>query len=69
MTTGEFLCFGPCWACKSTMAFDPEKVPSILVNGENEPLCARCVGRANKLREGSTFPPIVPLPGAWGPGT
>lgn len=67
--TGVFTCLGPCWACKKTMVFDPELVPSIVVEGQAEPLCARCVERANRLRKDTDFPPIVPLPGAWGPGT
>lgn len=58
---------GPCWSCGRIFSFSPTKVPSIVVDGVREPLCASCVDRANRLRPAEGLDPIVPLPGAYEP--
>lgn len=63
--TGVLWAVGPCWSCGAYFGFDPDKVPSIVVEGEREQLCRRCVDRANELRRGNGHPMIVPLPGAY----
>lgn len=68
MTEGGWLAIGPCWSCKQRMTFDPDRVPSIVVDGIRQPLCRRCVDHANALRRHTGMPPIVPLRGAWGDG-
>jgi len=63
--SGTFA-LGPCWACGNLFAFNPELVPSIVVDEVRQPLCLDCVGRANALRREQGQPVIVPLPGAYG---
>lgn len=67
MSEGYILAFGNCWACQNTFAFDPDRVPSIVVDGKREPLCRHCVKRANKIRKAAGAPLIVVLPDAYGP--
>jgi len=64
---GGIIAFGPCWGCGALFAFNAERVPSIVVDGERYPLCRDCVNHANELREVSGAPLIVPLPGAYDP--
>ena len=56
---------GPCYSCERLFGFDPDRVPSIVVEGQREPLCRTCVDRANMLRRGNGNPLIVPLSGAY----
>jgi hypothetical protein len=66
---GYIMAIGPCFGCRYLFAYDPDRVPSIVVNGEREPICRNCVERANPLRIKNGLDPIVPLPGAYGDGT
>lgn len=63
--TGYMAATGPCWSCKRLFTFDPDKVPSIVVEGVKQPLCRSCVDRANALRKENGNPLIHPLPGAY----
>ena len=58
---------GPCFSCGRIFTFSAERVPSIVVNGEREPVCAYCVERANPGRIRNGLDPIIPLPGAYEP--
>jgi hypothetical protein len=58
---------GQCIGCGRMFTFNAERVPSIVVNGEREPVCANCVVHYNSIRERNGLPPIVPLPGAYEP--
>jgi hypothetical protein len=62
---GYAVAVGPCFGCKRTFAFDPDKVPSIPINGEREPICRHCVTRVNPQRKRNGLPPIHVLPGAY----
>ena len=62
---GYMTAMGGCYGCKQLFSFNPERVPSITVNGSKEPICAECVKRVNPLRAANGLPPIVPLPGAY----
>lgn len=64
---GAFLAVAPCYACGLLFSFDPDRVPSLVVDGRREPLCMDCVARANELRRESGEALIYPLPGAYGP--
>ena len=44
--------------------FNPDRVPSITVNGSREPICLNCVEVANPKRIANGLEPIRPLPGA-----
>lgn len=59
------IVYGPCWSCHRMFTFSAERVPSLLVDGEREPLCRSCVERANVLRADKGLEPIVVLPGAY----
>jgi hypothetical protein len=46
-------------------SFNPNKVPSIRLDGERRPFCRACVAHLNTIRVAKDLPPIVPLPGAY----
>jgi hypothetical protein len=58
---------GECWACHRMFTFSAERVPSIVVDGVREPVCADCVALANEQRKRLGNPLIVVLPGAYEP--
>ena len=47
---GYMTCMGPCAACNKIFAFNPYRVPSMLINGVKEPICRECVERYNEMR-------------------
>jgi hypothetical protein len=59
------LAYGACFGCKRIFAFNPVRVPSIIVNGSKEPVCENCVRIANPRRIANGLPPIMPLPDAY----
>jgi hypothetical protein len=59
------MAIGPCWACGWSFAFDPDLVPSIVVEGVRRQICRNCVARANELRRHNGNPLIEVLPGAY----
>lgn len=65
--SGYMFAMGTCVACKQVFAFDPDRVPSIRIDGQKEPVCRGCIERANPKRIANGLDPIVPLPGAYGP--
>lgn len=58
--------FGNCVVCHRMFAFNPERVPSVRVNGSREPVCRTCIERANPLRVAKGLPAIEILPNAYG---
>jgi hypothetical protein len=64
---GYLYVLGECFSCHRLFTFSAERVPSIVVDGQREPVCADCVERANPERIANGLPPIVPLPGAYEP--
>jgi len=67
MTGGYVFAFGPCLGCKQPFGFNPHRVPSIVVDGEREPICRECVARVNPQRRANGLPEIVPYPDAYEP--
>lgn len=63
--TGYVSAYGPCISCGHPFWFDPERVPSIRVRGEREPVCRHCIERANPERIKKGLPPIIIQPGAY----
>jgi hypothetical protein len=59
--------FGYCYGCKRPFSFNADRVPSIRVNGEREPVCGECVARINAKRKEIGLDPLAVLPGAYGP--
>ncbi len=61
-----FVCaIAPCFGCKLPFSFNPHLVPSIVVNGERQPVCEDCVRNANPRRISNGLEPIVILAGAY----
>lgn len=57
---------GGCAACGRVITFNPDRVPSIRVNGRREPLCPACFARWNEIhRVSKGLPPVEPDPLAW----
>jgi len=48
---GYVLMFGCCINCGRQFIFNPNKVPSVRVNGVREPVCRSCVEWANGERK------------------
>lgn len=80
--SGYVFAFGSCWSCGRPFTFDPDRVPSIPVDSvthlppdlggdatraQREPICERCIERANVKRKANGLDPIVVLPGAYAP--
>jgi len=40
---------GHCVACETQLTFNPDRVPSLRVNGVREPLCRGCHAEWNKI--------------------
>ena len=58
---------GSCVACGRTITFNPERVPSLRVNGSREPLCPGCHARWNLIhRTSKGLAPVEAHPEAWG---
>lgn len=64
---GYMLAMGDCFGCKQVFSFNPELVPSVVVNGKREPICRNCVARVNPRRVANGLEPITILPGAYDP--
>lgn len=62
---GAYFAMSPCFGCKAIFSYNPDLVPSVVVKGRREPICADCVKAANPLREKNGLEPIVVLPGAY----
>ena len=62
---GYYCAIGPCAGCKRLFSFNPLRVPSVVIEGTREPICAECVERANPLRAENGLEPIAVLPGAY----
>ena len=56
---------GSCIACGQPFFFNPDRVPSIVLNGQREPVCRDCVERANPLRKTKGLEAIRILRGAY----
>lgn len=47
---GYMLAYGECVNCRRMFSFNPDRVPSVRVNGSREPVCLGCVEAANPER-------------------
>lgn len=48
---GYAIGMGTCYGCGQTFSFNPNKVPSLRVDGVREPVCQVCMTKINILRE------------------
>lgn len=55
---GFMLVTSHCYGCKQLFSYNPNKVPSIRINGEREPVCRSCIERANPERIKNGLDPI-----------
>lgn len=63
---GFMFVIGECVACHCALSFNPEKVPSLRVNGQKEPLCVQCFNRWNEIhRVSKGLEPVALQPGAY----
>ena len=63
--TGYVMAFGRCCGCDLPMTFHPNKVPSLRVNGEREPVCRACMDALNADLEQNGLPPHAIDPEAY----
>jgi len=59
------VAFGACICCGQLFSFNPDRVPSVIVRGEREPVCEDCMRAANKLRISRGERPHEILVGAY----
>lgn len=64
---GFYYCIGRCVACGQVFMFNPDRVPSIRIDGVRREACRDCVDVANAKRERLGLPPHAILPGAYQP--
>jgi hypothetical protein len=62
---GYMIGMAPCFGCHTPFAFNPDRVPSVVVNGVREPVCRTCVDVVNPIRIKNGLEPFRPLPGAY----
>lgn len=81
MSEGVLIALGRCWACKRSLVFDPDRVPSVPIDPETntppdlggdasrsvlQPVCRECCELANADRiRRGRHDLIVILPGAY----
>lgn len=65
--SGYMFAFSACFGCKRPFSYNPERVPSVVVDGVREPICQECVTRVNPLRLAKGLEPIAVLSGAYEP--
>jgi hypothetical protein len=50
------MMYSVCCACKKIIGFNPNKVPSLMINGSREPICRECAERWNQIHPESARP-------------
>ena len=64
---GFVLCHAACAGCGRLFTFNPNKVPSIVIDGKREPVCKSCIDAANPKRIAMGYAPFVIQPDAYEP--
>jgi hypothetical protein len=54
-----------CIGCGQTFCYNPDKVPSLRVEGIRQPVCRNCIEEANPIRIANGLEPIAIQPGAY----
>ena len=65
--TGYAIALAPCIGCGRVFGFNPHRVPSVVINGEREPICRDCVQRVNPTRVANGLEPIRIFPDSYEP--
>ena len=55
------LVFGACCACGQRIHFNPDRVPSLRIDGVRQPLCFGCAERWNAIHRTAKGLPPVPI--------
>jgi hypothetical protein len=64
---GWMVAISACYGCGRAFSYNPDLVPSVVVDGVRKSICPNCVEEANPRRIANGLEPIVPLPGAYEP--
>lgn len=64
---GYMVVIGNCYVCGELFGFNPDRVPSMRVQGVREPICRSCIGRINEARKRAGADPVVVDPEAYEP--
>lgn len=62
---GYVFCMGNCVHCGGLFSFNPDLVPSVVINGTRQPVCRKCVLWANERRAAKGLKLFDVLPGAY----
>lgn len=62
---GYMMAMGPCIGCNGLFSYNPNKVPSVTVNGSRKAICLSCVEAVNPERIKNGLAPIVPAKDAY----
>jgi hypothetical protein len=65
--SGFVMALGTCFGCNRVFGFNPNKVPSIRIDGVKEPVCGDCMELANVERKALGLPPHEIQPDAYEP--
>jgi hypothetical protein len=58
-------CMGPCVGCRRVFSFNPDRVPSLRVDGYKQPVCRDCMAKVNVERKEKGLEPFPVQPGAY----
>ena len=64
---GWMVVLGECYVCGRRFTFSAERVPSVVVHGEREPICEPCIEHVNRVRARNGLALFPILPGAYAP--
>jgi hypothetical protein len=65
--TGYVMAHSNCYGCGRLFAYNPNRVPSIFINDQREPICLACVHQCNPARVRNGLQPIIPHRDAYEP--
>ncbi len=63
--SGYVSILGPCLTCGRVFSYHPNRVPSVRIKGNREPVCQTCIDLANVKRKAKGLPPLEVKPDAY----
>ena len=64
---GYVMATSPCFGCGGLFSYNPNKVPSIRIEGVRQPVCRACMDRVNEMRRNKGVPEHPISPDAYEP--
>ncbi len=65
---GYALVVSSCYTCRAVISFNPHRVPSVRDGeGVRQPVCRKCIEKANPIRKEKGLPEITIHPDAYEP--